>query len=298
MFTVQKLVVSLALALCAASASADPMVYVVNFFQQFGTVNLATGAFNPVGPAMAEEGAGLVPGPGGSLLTLTITGNLVSINPLTGVSTVIGATGLGSNASTLAKVGGTVYATDAANNLYKVNTTTGATTLIGLTGIPSSPFAEGTSNPDGSLNLTDEALFEDGGKLYATYGAFVVGPDGFTVTNSDGPNLWQIDPATGLATFVSSAADHILSAADVNGTLYAFQGTISAEHNFFDPGPLVQLVTLDLKNGKTSVITDLDPSAGPIFGTSPVPTPEPASLALVGTGLVAIATRLRKARFR
>jgi hypothetical protein len=298
MFTLQKLVLSLALALCAASASADPMIYVVNFFQQFGTVNLTTGAFNPIGPTMAEEGAGLVSGPAGSLLTLTITGNLVSINPSTGVSTVIGPTGLGSNANTLAKVGQTVYATDTNNNLYKVDTTTGATTLIGLTGIPAGPFAEDTTNPDGSLNLTDEALFEVGGKLYATFGAFAVGTDGSTVTNSVDPDLWQINPKTGVATLISSTVDHVLSAADVNGTLYAFQGTISSEHNFFDPGPLIQLVTLDPTNGKTSVVTNLDPAAGPIFGAAPVPTPEPASLALVGTGLVAIATRLRKARSR
>jgi hypothetical protein len=294
MLTQLKLVASLALVLCAASASADPMVYVVNLFQQFGTVNLATGAFSPIGPTIPEGSAGLVPGLGGSLLTLTISGNLASINPATGVTTVIGPTGLGGNANSLAEVGGTVYATDLNNNFYKVNTTTGAATLIGATGIPAVPAYPFTTNPDGSINLFDESLYGVGGDLYATFGAFELGDDGFTVTNTVDPNLYKIDPTSGVATLVSSTADHILSTVDVNGTLYAFQGTISSTYNFFDPGPLIQVVTLDVTNGNTSVVTDLDPAAGAIFGASPVPTPEPASLALVGTGLAVLASQIRR----
>jgi hypothetical protein len=272
------------------------MVYVVNFAQQFGTVNLATGAFNPIGPTMPEGGAGLVSGPGGSLLTLTPSGNLTSINPATGMSTVIGPTGLGGNANSLAEAGGIIYATDLNNNLYKVNPTTGAATLIGATGIPGVPAYPFTTNPDGSINLFDESLYEAGGIMYATFDAFTVGEDGFTVTNTVDPDLYKIDLTTGAATLLAPTADHILSTVDVDGTLYAFQGTIDAANNFFDPGPLVQVVTLDLTNGKTSVITDLDPAAGAIFGAAPVPTPEPTSLALVGTGLLAIASRLRKIR--
>ena len=238
----------------------------------------------------------MVQGPGGSLLTLTFSGNLDSINPATGATTVIGATGLGGNANSLAEVGGVVYATDLNNNLYTVNPTTGVATLIGPTGIPGVPAPPFSTNPDGSTNLFDESLYGVGGKLYATFEAFSIDTDGFTINSQVAPELYGIDPMTGDATLLSSTADHILSSVDVDGTFYAFQGTISPAHNFFTNGPLIQEVTLNLTNGNTSVVTDLDPAAGPIFGASPVPTPEPGSLALVGTGLVAIAAGWRRAR--
>jgi len=46
MFKQQKLILSLALFLFAASASADSLVYVVTDSQQFGTVDINTGAFH------------------------------------------------------------------------------------------------------------------------------------------------------------------------------------------------------------------------------------------------------------
>jgi hypothetical protein len=73
--TQSKLKMALALSLFTAFASADS-VYVLNGNGQFGTVNLGTGAFQPIGPATPEPGTGLTPGPNGSLLTLDIAGNL------------------------------------------------------------------------------------------------------------------------------------------------------------------------------------------------------------------------------
>src|ERR1700686_4071270 len=93
MLTQQKLIFSLALVLLPASASAS-LVYVVTGGQQFGTVDLATGLFHQIGPNTPEGEGGLVPGPNGSLLTLTLSGNLDSINPATGVTSVVGPTGL------------------------------------------------------------------------------------------------------------------------------------------------------------------------------------------------------------
>ena len=64
------LILPLAVVLLTVPASADS-VYVINLAQQFGTVNLTTGAFNPIGPGLLEGSGGLIPGPGGTLLTLT-----------------------------------------------------------------------------------------------------------------------------------------------------------------------------------------------------------------------------------
>src|SRR5215472_17703047 len=96
-------VLTLALVALTASASfAQPYVYVVTSNQQFGVVNLATGEFRQIGPSTPELQASLVWAPDGSLLSLTVSGNLEKINPATGGTTVIGQTGLFFNAFNLA----------------------------------------------------------------------------------------------------------------------------------------------------------------------------------------------------
>jgi PEP-CTERM motif len=47
-----------------------------------------------------------------------------------------------------------------------------------------------------------------------------------------------------------------------------------------------QIVTLDVANGRTSFVSDIDASAGLIGGAAPV-VPEPASIALVILGIAA-----------
>src|SRR6266567_3583901 len=118
LLTQPTLMVSFALILFAASASAEPWVYVVTGYNQFGAVDLATGVFRPIGAPTPEGQSNLVWGPGGSLLSLTVSGNLEKINPATGETTVIGQTGLGYNAFELAEFGGKLYATDFGNNIY------------------------------------------------------------------------------------------------------------------------------------------------------------------------------------
>lgn len=160
----QKLICSFAFTLFAASASAGSLVYVVTDSQQFGTVDLNTGAFHQIGSDTPGQQFNLVPGPNGSLYSLTLSGNLESINTATGATTVIGATGFGAfNVGDLAEVGGMLYATDGNNNLYTVNATTGAAHLIGPTGIPA--FAAPPT-------LGDESLYAVGGKLYETFDNF------------------------------------------------------------------------------------------------------------------------------
>src|SRR5689334_12157606 len=79
-----------------ASASHSLLVYVITGNSQFGAVDLHSGKFLPIGPALPTEvGGGLAQGPGKALLTLGFSGNLIGIDPVTGSSSVVGRTGLG-----------------------------------------------------------------------------------------------------------------------------------------------------------------------------------------------------------
>jgi hypothetical protein len=290
MFTSRKLLLSLALSAFAASASAGSSVYVENGFQ-FGTVDLGSGAFNPIGPGTPEGVTALAAGPNGSLLTLSFSGNLESINPANGAVAIVGATGLGdcslltspcgpTAANTIAALGGKIYGTDYQNKLYAVNPLTGATTAIGLTGMPGITFVPLSDNPDGSFNIFDEAFFPANGKLYATFDTGTVDTATFSVTPVIAANLYQIDPATGLATLIGPTDFGLSAGVEVNGTTYAFSA------------PLREVVTLDLATGKTAFVSDLDPAVGIVTGASP--TPEPASLALAAIGMIGFAVSRRR----
>ena len=114
-----------------AGLAADNLAYVVTRSDQFGIVDLNTGAFTqfsnmghqPVGMAMA----------GGSLYVAAFnTSALYKANPATGILTLVGNSsisfyGLGSTLSGL-------YALDVNGKLYSVDPSTAAATLIGSTG--------------------------------------------------------------------------------------------------------------------------------------------------------------------
>jgi len=290
----QKLALALTLATPTVAANADPVVYVVGDSGQFGTIHLSTGSFTAIGPGLGAGSSGLVQGPGGSLLSLGYNGKLNSINPKTGMVSTVGATGLGdcslptspcgsNSANLLGKLGGSLFATDLANNLYSVDAVTGAATLIGATGIPAVPFIPKSAvpgDPDGSFYIYDESLFDYGGQLYANMDAGIFDPVTFTPTSLVDPNIYRINTTTGVATLVTSTDFGLGTITNVNGTLYAFDLPISS------------VVTLNLADGSTTYVSDTDPAAGLVGGASPVP--EPGSLVLVGSGLAAVATGIRK----
>jgi len=268
------LFVLLGLFLVTASASAAPFVYVVTVNQQFGTVDLATGSFHPIGSAAPEPMSNLVWGADGSLFTLfTLSGSLVKINPLTGDTRVIGPTGLGFNAFDLAGVGGKLYLTDFSNNIYSVNPHTGAATFMRATGMPPDPTVPFTLNDDGTFNLCDETLYGVNGQLYATFDSYDFNPNpspGFMVVKTKvNPKLYRIDPSTSLATPVGHTDVQLAASVAVDGKFYGFRAVLTGFVGGFPQG-YSELVTIDLKSGKVSYVTTIDPATGPIFGAAPV----------------------------
>ena len=287
----KQLIAMLGLLFLAHLAYTDPLFYVVTQNQQsgtqlFGSADPVTGSFTQIGPDVPIGEVGLVSGPGGSLLTIDYAGNLDSINPGNGALRLIGVTGLGVNIAAFGQLGGNLYATDLANNFYHVNASTGAAELVGATHLPIIPFIPGTPNPNGTINIFNEALFSAGGKLYATLDADIFDPRIPVIQPVVDPKLYQIDPSTGAASAVNSTELLITSALDFNGTVYGFAGNVEAlSHSF----------TFDVANGKTTFLMNVDPAAGLIFGATT--TPEPGSVALVGFGIVLVTGwKLRRAK--
>lgn len=258
-------------------------VYAVTTNQYFGTLNLDTGAFTQIGPNLPGESSGLVTAPNGNFLSLAFSGDLLSINPRTGAANVIGATGLGDCSTEMSPCGansafflvqfkGTDYAEDNANNLYKVNPTTGAATLVGSTGIPPIPFKLDSTNPDGTVNISDQTLFVSGGNLYETFDAGTIDFSNGNITPVIAPALYRIDVISGRATRIGPTGFGLFSAIDSGGTILAYSA------------PLQGLVSLDLATGNTTFLRDVDPSVGFVSGVAPVP--EPSTMVLLSLGLI------------
>ena len=303
MFSRQQLVMSLAfLSLTAPVSAASVYVLALDLAtndQQFGTVDLGSGVFQGIRTSADQEYRGLVPASNGSLLTLGFDGNLSSITPATGLVTVIGPTGM-SNCSTptspcgpnsagvLAALGATLYATDFSQNLYRVNPATGAATLIGATGMPVVPFpSHFTSNSDGTANVMSATLFAANGNLYATFDTDRLDPATGQLTIGIPNSLYQINPETAAATRLAPTVEAITAVTQSNGTSYAFDVATG------------QLLTLNLANGQTTFVTDVNPTAlAPWYVEGATPVPEPVSLPLVAVGIagVMVCTLRRRAQ--
>ncbi len=262
----------------------------------FGTIDLTTGAYNPIGPTEPDGYFGMATGPNGALYSLNYVGQLDQIDPVTGAFTRIGATGLQpcllpspacgpTSVFDLGSINGKLFATDFSNSVYSVNPATGAATLLAKnSGIPAPPFTPGTQNPDGTFNLMDQAIWSAGGKLYATDDAFIYNFANSTVEAiSVAPKLYSIDPTTGLATVIGSTDLGIGAATNVNGITYAFNDLTT------------QIETIDLLTGGATPIGNFDPAAEVLQGASPV-TPEPASVGLAGLGSAALLLFTRRGR--
>jgi hypothetical protein len=145
-----------------------------------------------------------------------------------------------------------------------VNPVTGAAKLIGPTGIPGLTFAPFSENPDGSVNVYGESLFSARGKLYAYFAAVAINFATGAVTPLTPGALYQINPATGSTALIAPTDTNLTSIVNVNDTIYAFDAAAG------------QIVTLDLTNGQTTVVGELESTAGVIEGATPA-RPSPAA---------------------
>jgi hypothetical protein len=129
--------------------------------------------------------------------------------------------------------------------------------MIGPTGMPPDPHIPFTVNPDGTINLCDEILYGVRGELYATFDSFTANPaTGAIASVVTPPNLWRIDPSTGIATLIGPTSLNLDGGVEINSTFYAF----------YLSNVSTQVVTLDLTNGNTTFGQNVDPTAGLVFG--------------------------------
>ena len=234
-----RLLASLAcLAASAGFASAYTPTYAVNANGQFGTLDLDTGTFAPVGPLASHGYNGIGNLADGTLVGTDGDNNFVQIDATTGAITIIGPTGIVvyTNASLLT---GEQYAIDAQNNLYQIDPSSGAAGYVGASGLP--PL---------DLNTFANALAgDDQGNLYY-------------VLEQGGPNpvpstLFVIDPTSGAAAAVGpTGVTGIIGAGFASGTLYAY----STNHHIY---------TIDVTSGTATDTGVVDQSTSLIFGSNP-----------------------------
>lgn len=270
---------------------AGPTVYTIANNSQFGTMDLATGAFTKISdtPPIIQY---LATGPNNNLLTMSFDGNLASINRTTGALSVVGPTGFGDcSGAVVANLSncqlsfgqalGKYYTTDFDNNLYTVDPLTGHATLVGKTGIPALTFLPAIPAADGSFDFYDENLFEADGKLYANFDTGHLqppaDPNSSPVATETTPSaLYQIDPITGVATKVADTLFGQITIANINGVIYGFDGLDSS------------IRTLDVTTGATTVVGYSDESVGLVSGVAATPEPTPIALTCCGIGLLAL----------
>jgi hypothetical protein len=222
----------------AGFASADTLTYAVSSTGQFGTLDLDTGAFAPVGPLASHGYNGIGNLADGTLVGTDGDNRFLQIDATTGVFTVIGPTGIivETNASLLT---GEQFAIDPLNNLYEIDPSTGAASFVGLSGLPPldpSTFANAFAGDDaGNLYY----VFEQGGQ------------------NPVPSTLFVIDPTSGAATAIGpTGATGIVGAGFAAGTLYAYTLT----HH---------ILTIDVTTGTATDTGVSDHSTGLIFGSNP-----------------------------
>jgi hypothetical protein len=122
---------------------------------------------------------------------------------------------------------------------------------------PSIPF---TFNPDGTFNLCGETFYGVANKLNATFDSLTPDPATLAIIDKVPPDLWEIDPSTGVATHIAPTSLNLGALVEVEGKFYAFH-LVPTGFNAFGPETITQIEAFDLANGGTSFVRNVDPAA-------------------------------------
>jgi hypothetical protein len=238
--------------LAALPCAADHIVYTINGGSQFGLVDLATGAFAPVGAPLPYPVSGIGYGPDGKLYSLDATNSLIRINTSTGAVSTVGPSGIpllpfqpGWVAVGFVATGsGGLYGISWDNILYRFDPATGAGTMVGATGLPVvdvNAFLSGTANfLKGMAGLRNE--------VYLSYHAFNLDQNGIPSSNISPAALYRVDLITGAATKVGDLDPFTWLLGAVNGVLYGEQVRPGPD------GPSLAIVRINPNTGASHVV--------------------------------------------
>jgi hypothetical protein len=126
------------------SAHASTFTYYTSGFDDFGVINVTTGATFIIGVGTVPGNTGIDVTPAGNAYEYNFTNQLMQINTRTGATTLVGAGNIPDVFTSGGLANGSYFDISLSNNLYSINLATGATTLIGFTGI---------APPDGSCSV-------------------------------------------------------------------------------------------------------------------------------------------------
>jgi hypothetical protein len=261
------MVVTLWSAVAPPPAGAGLSVYVTGIGNEFGTLDLATGAFRQIATLNLPAGDliyGIGFGADGKLYGVDSQpdANLWQINTSNGALNDRGAIGFSAFDAT-SDASGKLYviSQDAHAIYYTMNPPSPTPTVVGPTGITSEVLM---------------AVNADGTELFTTTQR----------ATSSTYDLVSLNPMTGMPTTLGSTGFIVDAGLFVGSTLYGFDTTRDA------------IVSLNTTTGAgTQVGTYYLPNGDPIFSAA-LPVPEPSSLVLglIGTGLAVSVCLIRHHR--